>query len=118
MTGIQERTLGVLLGVAAKRGTITYTALGRILGLKMEWARDRAILGEHLGAVADYGRAEWGILLPSVAVGKGDNMPSGRTDPANPSGFYSWCQQHGVDISNPHKLVIDEQRKAYNFAAG
>ena len=90
------------------------------------YARDRIIRGFGTGIVlsllglgflgiAIFSRDEWGILLPSIAVGKGENMPSGRMDPANPSGFYAWCSQNGIDISEPYKLVIEEQRKVYNF---
>ncbi len=117
MTGTQERTLGILLGVGMKRGTVTYSALAERIGLNLGWANHRAELGVILGELATYTSAEWGILIPAIAVGKGDNMPSGRTDPANPSGFYAWCAHHGIDISNPYKLVIDEQRKVYNLLA-
>lgn len=114
MTGTDERALGVLLGVGSKRGTITYTTLARVLGLDIKRASERATLGAVLGRVASFGREEWGILLPSIAVGKGENIPSGRTDPSNPSGFYAWCAQNGVDIADPYKLVVNEQRKVYN----
>lgn len=170
--------MGILLGVAAKRATITYTALGQMLGLNMGWARDRAKLGDMLGEIADYTHEQWEIILASVAVGKGDNLPSGRrakvvemrlghtkvgdrfvgptngnlyevthvgapsgisaknlTDPTKssrpwenddvrmvmqasdpPSGFYGWCWRNDIDISDPEALVIDAQRKVYNFA--
>jgi hypothetical protein len=113
MTATAERVLGILLGLATKRSTITYTALGQLLGLNMSWQRDRAELGVLLGEVAEYGLKEWGILLPAIAVGKGDNLPSGRREPENPSGFYGWCAENGIDISDPYKLVVTEQRKVY-----
>ena len=38
-------------------------------------------------------------------------MPSGRRDAGNPSGFYAWCAENGIDISDPYRLVVEEQRQ-------
>jgi hypothetical protein len=106
---------GVLLGCAAKRATVTYTTLAKILGLNLGWQSHRAQLGEILGDVSARSQRDWGFLLSALAVGKGDNMPSGRTDPDNPSGFYGIARDLGLDLENPEQLVISEQRKAYNW---
>jgi hypothetical protein len=110
-----ERTWGILVGIALRRGTITYTNLSEVLGLNMNSPWDRWKLGVILGGVADRSHSEWGILLPAIAVGGKDGLPSGRRDPANPSGFYAWCAANGISINDPRKLVENEQRKVFKF---
>lgn len=118
MDTLSERTLGILLGVAQKRSTITYTRLGDLLGLRMDWNRDRARLGTILFEVNQISDQDWSVLLAVLAVGKADNMPSGRPDPGNTSGFYAYAELAGRDISDPRKLVMTEQAKIYKrFAA-
>lgn len=115
---VEQCILGILLGTAVRRGTILYTDIANLVGLNIGWQRDRARLGEYLGHVADYSLAEWGIVLPALAVGKGENMPSGRRGiHNNSSGFYGWCEANGLDTSDPAHLVIDQQRKVYDYFA-
>jgi hypothetical protein len=116
-----ERAIGILVGVASRRGTITYTDLAKMLGMSIESPADRAKLGVILGDVASLGFAEWGVLLPAIAVGKGENMPSGRRpdDSKGPSGFYAWCLENGFAIGdNPWWFVVQHQAKVYRTFAG
>ena len=110
-----ERTLGILIGVAQHRSSITYTNLSNILGMDMDNPQSRFHLGVILGAVGDRSMHEWGIVLPVLAVGRKDNMPSGRRSLANPSGFYAWCDARGWSISDPRSLVANETYKVYTY---
>ena len=109
-----NRCLGILLGVASKRATITYDRLASLLEMNIGWSRDRAELGMLLADVANLSQAEWGITAPVIVVAKGSNMPSG--DPDRPSGFWAWATAHGMEWDEPEVLIVNEQRKVFNFA--
>jgi hypothetical protein len=79
----------------------------------MELIQTRGSLGGWLGEVGDFSLAEWGIALPAIVVGKRDGLPSGRMDAADPSGFWAWCRDHGIDTSNPPHIALEHQAKVY-----
>jgi hypothetical protein len=118
LSALAERLLGVLYGVASKGAIIDYEAIAKVLGLNMEWANHRWQLRELLGEVADYSTEQWDINPAVLAVSRRDYMPSGRKDSGNESGFWLWAVEHGLDISEPEKLVQVEQAKCFKFARG
>lgn len=105
--------IGLMWDAAYRRSTLTYTQVLNFLGMKVSWSSDRYMLGDWLYSTADYSKAEWGIVLATLVVSKGDGMPSGRPDPADPSGFWSWAVVNGYDISDPRRLVLKEQARCF-----
>lgn len=111
---LRERITGVLLAVARTRSTITYSALAAMVGFDMARATDRRVLGEILDSIATWSYDDRLVVLAVLVVLQKENMPSGRMDASNPSGFYAWAKAQGFDISDPYKLVLREQGKVYN----
>lgn len=106
--------VGILLQAAYTRSTIIYATLGRLVSHDTTLPSGRRELGELLDAVGTYSMDRWGIALSVLVVGKSTGLPSGRSDPANPGGFYEWAAERGFDISDPEKLVHEQTRKAFN----
>lgn len=116
-----EAAFGVLYHRAQERWPIYYDLLAQRMRpsyeVNLNHQQGRAMLGNILWNVALRSEEELGCLLPALAVGKGTNRPSGRTEAGNLSGFYAAAEQFGRDISNPDTLVLDEQLKAYKAVA-
>ena len=116
VTTLEDRAHGILSAYGVMRATILYTTLAKLLGLRMEWARDRARLGDILLGVSNRSHEEWSIVLSVLAVSKQDGLPvASQTD--NPSGFWWWCAQNDLDFSDVRKVVDDEQRRCFNHFA-
>ena len=112
-----DAAYGILFHRAQERWPIYYDQLVQRMRptfeLNLSHQQGRALLGNILWNVALRSEEQLGCLLPALAVGKGTNRPSGRDDPANPSGFYAAAELLGRDISAPDTLVLNEQLKAY-----
>lgn len=111
-----ERVLGILLHVALARTTITYTRLANLVDVALSQKFVRAALGGTLTEAADYAYEKWGIALTAVVVGGRDGLPSGRTDPADPTGFWRWCDQHEIEWTDKWQTATKEQMRAYKRA--
>ena len=91
LTPTEERVLGLLLGVGAKRGTVTYTKLGALLGWTHGLVTRPRSAGRNAPHVGEYSQSEWGILVNVLADTSTDGLPSGRRG-ENPSGFWGWVR--------------------------
>jgi len=91
----------------------------------MGYNAHRALLGEVLYRVGHNSEAQGIGLLPALAVSKGNGRPSGRlpgvgpdASPDNASGFWSVAIEFDRDLSNPDRMLADEQAALFKtFAA-
>lgn len=113
LNGMERELLGILKRVALDKSVIYYSAVAKLLGLNMAYANERMSLGIALDSIGTYCWHEWKITLNVLVVGKADHLPSGRSDPADPSGFYDWAVRNGLNVSNPAALVHELSQKAY-----
>lgn len=108
----QDRVRLILVDVASRHTTITYTDLLRKAGIDWDMSNPyyRSELGHMLGAISAFEHQNDRPLLSSVAVIKGSNMPS--------EGFYKLAEELGFGEWRKLKSEfwgVKEMQRAFDF---
>ena len=108
-----ERVREVLIQVASRKGTISYTELIRRAKLKLDMSipYDRGLLGHILGDISWNECVEGRPMLSSVALHAGDSKQGG--------GFFDLAEEiYDIDIDTDDKewvFGMEEMNKTHDF---
>jgi hypothetical protein len=129
-SGVEAACESVLRMCARDKRVIYYNELVGLLPwpfeFNMGYNAHRALLGEVLWRVGHKSEAQGIGLLPALAVSKATGRPSGRVPKFGAgtvpevaaSGFYSVAVEFDRDLSDPDRMLLDEQAALYKaFAA-
>jgi hypothetical protein len=85
----------------------------RLSGVESSPAGNVAELQVALSRVTEVSLERLGVNVSALVVTAKTNRPGGRHDADDPSGFYLPMARHGYDVTDPDKLVLDEQGRVY-----
>ena len=88
-----------------------------LTGVESSPAGDIAKLHVAIADVTEISLTRLRVNLCALVVEPKTNRPSGRHDPADPTGFYKAMRDNGHDISDPDRLALDEQGRVFALFA-
>jgi hypothetical protein len=105
-----------LVLVMMLRGTITYGDLVTLVfgpGFKSS-PKHHDLVTNSLDRIAEIALPDK-VALPVLVVNADKGVPGGSMKPGKLGGFYAWADEHGFDVSDPYRFVVEQQNRCDEY---
>ena len=97
----------VIINAAKSQRNIAYSEVMSHLGLNYKMSNDRNRMGVILGLLSALYYDEWEVVISSIVVKKGTDVPS--------DGFYGFLKSHGIEVDDEDTLHEEAQKRVWRF---